>query len=351
MVDGGMTDPGVALLAFAGLAAGVAAVVWLRQRMLPALARRSSRYERVLLEDALKHVFMCQRRAQVCSLESLAGRLEISTARAAALLSRLARMDLVLMRDDGPALTASGEQAALRIVRTHRLWERYLADRTGIPAVEWHDHAERMEHTLSADQTDALAARLGHPPFDPHGDPIPTATGEIPPRRGMGLLAAAPGRDVEIVHLEDEPPAVYDALVAHGLTVGGRLHVVERNERGVTVREGGRQRTMDPIEAQNVTVSYLAKGERPEPTGRTLADAKLHHAVRVRSISQACQGAQRRRLLDLGVVRGAEITPELMSATGDPVAYRIRGALIALRREQAAWIEVESDTDGAREIA
>ncbi len=346
-----MTDPGMALLVFAVLAAGAGAVLWLQQRVWPALRRRSGRFEQVRLEDALKHIFMCRRDGQICSLESLAGRLEISTARAAALLSRLARMDLVLMGEDGPALTAAGEQAALRIVRTHRLWERYLADRTGIPSVEWHDHAERMEHALSPEETEALAVRLGHPPFDPHGDPIPTSMGEIPPRRGIGLLAASAGRDVEIVHLEDEPAAVYDTLVANGLTVGGRLRVVDRDDHGVTVLEGGRQRTLDPVAARNVTVSYLADGERPEPAGRTLADAGLQQTVRVRRISQACQGAQRRRLLDLGVVRGAEITPEMASVTGDPVAYRIRGALIALRREQATWIELESDIDRTREVA
>ena len=65
------------------------------------------------------------------------------------------------------------------------------------------------------------------------------------------------------------------------------------------------------------------------------------------AISRACQGAQRRRLLDLGLVRGTPVTRELTSAGGDPVAYRIRGALIALRRTQAAWIRIERPDDGA----
>jgi DtxR family Mn-dependent transcriptional regulator len=61
----------------------------------------------------------------------------------------------------------------------------------------------------------------------------------------------------------------------------------------------------------------------------------------VLDISPACRGSQRRRLLDLGIVRGTEVVPELVSAGGDPVAYRVRGALIALRREQAEWIRIE----------
>jgi DtxR family Mn-dependent transcriptional regulator len=64
-------------------------------------------------------------------------------------------------------------------------------------------------------------------------------------------------------------------------------------------------------------------------------------------LAPACQGPQRRRLLDLGVVPGTVITAELASASGDPVAYRIRGALIALRRRHAEWIVVAREAAGA----
>ena len=72
----------------------------------------------------------------------------------------------------------------------------------------------------------------------------------------------------------------------------------------------------------------------------TLLDVHRGETVRIVEISHACEGTQRQRLLDLGVVCGTEITPELVSAAGDPVAYRIRGALIALRRTQASLIVV-----------
>jgi DtxR family Mn-dependent transcriptional regulator len=95
------------------------------------------------------------------------------------------------------------------------------------------------------------------------------------------------------------------------------------------------------VDAANVTVERLPEGEAATGTVRTLADADRGEPVRVVAIAPACQGPQRRRLLDLGVVPGTTVTAELVSASGDPVAYRIRGALIALRREQASWIEVE----------
>jgi DtxR family Mn-dependent transcriptional regulator len=293
------------------------------------------------LEDALKHVFMCQQSGQVCSLESLAGRLEVSTAQAALLLSRLAELGLLQMDGDGPVLKHDGVQTAVRIVRTHRLWERYLADRTGVPPIEWHDQAERMEHSLSPEQTDRLESRLGHPSWDPHGDPIPTSDGEIPPAPGVGLLSADTGCTVEVVHLEDEPREIYDGLLDDGLVLGGRLVVIARTDRGVRVRSGGREWTLDSIAARNVSVKKLPAGTYAELNGSTLLDVQPDETVRVVEISGACQGTQRRRLLDLGVVRGTEITPELVSAAGDPVAYRIRGALVALRGTQASWIAVE----------
>ena len=336
-----MVDPGLALLVFTVFAVVAAAVFWPSGGVVPRLMRLARLDERVRLEDALKHVYTCQRGGQVCSLESLAGRLEISRARGALLLSRLADMGLVHTGDRGPTLTEQGELSALRIVRTHRMWERYLADRTGVPAGEWHDEAERMEHALSTEQVEALDSRLGHPRWDPHGDPIPTSAGDVPPDQGLGLVAAESGRAVEILHLEDEPREIYNALLDDGLALGVRLEIVARTDRTVRVKAGGREWSIDPVSAGNVTVRYLPEGEQEETPWTTLLAARQAETVRVVGISHACSGTQRRRLLDLGLVPGTEITPELTSAAGDPVAYRIRGALIALRRSQAEWIRIE----------
>lgn len=346
-----MVDPLLALLVFAALCGVVAAAVWPDWGIVPRLTRMARLSERVRLEDALKHVYTCERRGQTCTLESLAGRLEISTGRAAALLSRLTDMGLVQGVGEGPGLTEEGRSSALRIVRTHRLWERYLADRTGVPAGEWHAEAERMEHTLSAEETEALAARLGHPRWDPHGDPIPTEAGELPPFESTSLMEVEAGDSVEVVHLEDEPRELFQSLVADGLAPGVRMEIVARDGRSVRIRAEGREWTLDPVAARNVTVRPLPEGADTGGPRHTLADAPLGQPVHVAGLSRACQGPQRRRLLDLGVVRGATITPRMTSAGGDPVAYEIRGALIALRREQARWIFVEagtaSDAEGA----
>ena len=345
-----MVNPAQALFVFALLVAALALVLWPKRGVYARFARVALLTERVRLEDALKHVYTWEEAGRVSTLESLAGRLEVSRARAATLLQRLTELGLIRTGDEGPKLSEEGREEALRLVRTHRLWERYLADRTGVPATEWHDEAERVEHNLSAEQAEALSARLGHPRWDPHGDPIPTQSGDLPEVEQLSLAGVPAGHSVEVVHLEDEPREIFDTLLRQGLHLGGRLDVMARDERRVRIAAAGREWSVDLVAARNVTVRVLSEGESAEGPSETLADLAPGEAGRVLDLSQACRGQQRRRLLDLGVVKGTEITAEMASATGDPVAYLIRGALIALRRGQAEWILIER-VDTLAEVA
>ena len=342
-----MPDPLVSLFVFFITLGVIAVAFWPKKGLISRLQRLAHLDERTRLEDALKHLYTCHSADRQTSLESLAGQLETSRAHAATLLSRLTEMGLVSATTQGLTLTEDGLQSALRLVRTHRMWERYLADRTGVPATEWHDEAERMEHTLSPAEVDALDTRLGHPPWDPHGDPIPSATGAVPPIKGAPLIASDPGRTVEIIHLEDEPREIYDALLNAGLSLGQRLEIVNRSMHAVRVRSGGREWDIDSVAAGNITIRELPVGERADTTSTTLHDIAPGETARVLAISRACQGPQRRRLLDLGLIRGTEVRRELPSASGDPIAYRIRGALIALRSTQSSWIAVERNPDTA----
>ncbi|MDX1647050.1 MAG: metal-dependent transcriptional regulator [Longimicrobiales bacterium] len=345
-----MVDPLVALLVFTGLVAVLAVLLWPRRGLVARVRKVTYLSDRVLLEDALKHVYTCESVGRACTLESLAGRLEISRGHAADLLSKLAASELTRHSATGPKLTEKGRASALQLVRTHRLWERYLADRTGVPAGEWHQEAERMEHALSREEADELAARLGHPAWDPHGDPIPTSTGDLPAMERTTLASVSAGQAVEVIHVEDEPRVIYDALLEDGLDVGARVDVVARDGNAVTISARGREWSIDPIVAGNVTVRPLPQGVGADTELLTLADLPAGGSARVLGISPACKGAQRRRLLDLGIVRGTVVESALRSAGGDPIAYRVRGALIALRREQAEWVRVES-LSGADEEA
>jgi DtxR family Mn-dependent transcriptional regulator len=343
-----LVDPRIALLWFAVVALLLAAILWPRHGAAARIRRLLRMTERTRVEDAIKYLFHAGARGEVVTGDALATSLQMGRAGAHELLGRLSTRGLAESHEGGHRLTASGRRDALRVVRSHRLLERYLADRTGIGPDEWHELAEVHEHALSPDAVEALAASMGQPRFDPHGDPIPTASGELPGDDGVQLASLEVGEAAVVRHLEDEPKDAYDRVRACGLALGTPLVVRARDASSVTVAFDRREVTLPRACAIAVTVSRQPATDiarRP-----TLADIAPGQVARVQSITSQCQGAQRRRLLDLGVVPGTAIRADLHSATGDPIAYRIRGALIALRRQQAEWIVIESEA-GVPEVA
>ena len=307
-----------------------------------------SERERLGQEDALKRLWGFEYGGGRGTSESLAGALEVGRGHAARILAALVAGGLARVEGQFIQLTERGRKVALTVLRRHRLWERYLADRTGVGAAEWHERAERAEHALRPQDTEALSTRLGHPLYDPHGDPIPTPDGDVPPPAGIPLTRVPAGRTCLITHLEDEPREVFERLLAAQLAPGLSLRVVDVRPTEVRVLVEGRERSLDPVASAAVTVALL-EGDAAAAAvvrGVTLADLAVGEVGSVLGISPACVGSQRRRLLDLGVVPGTRVGPELVSAAGEPVAYRIRGALIALRKEQAAQIRVERLPDG-----
>lgn len=297
--------------------------------------------ERILSEDALKHIYKCEAQGRRPTIQSVAGALQSSLDEVARLVAKMTAHHLLAPDGDTFRLTSQGREYALQVIRAHRLWERYLADETGFPEDEWHDRAERHEHMLSPAETEALSARLGHPTHDPHGDPIPMASGEFVPHGGRPLTTLNSGDCARIVHLEDEPPVVYAQLVAEGLHPGMEVQITEVSPRRIRFVANGQEHVLAPIVAGNISVAPLT-GNRPgdiEPY-ETLSTLKPGETARVVSISPACRGPERRRFLDLGILPGTVITAEMVSPSGDPTAYRIRGALIGLRREQARLVNI-----------
>ena len=138
-------NPAVALLA--ALAATILAVLilWPVRGWLWRGLRALRATERVLIEDALKHLFDSEYNERVANLQSLSGVLAVSGNRAAELLGRLQAQELVSQEEGGGyRLTPEGRRYALRIVRIHRLWESYLSDETGLDPESWHSEAERL---------------------------------------------------------------------------------------------------------------------------------------------------------------------------------------------------------------
>jgi DtxR family transcriptional regulator, Mn-dependent transcriptional regulator len=311
-----------------------------RRRFIARFRRTRSETERTVVEDALKHAFDCNARNIACTIESIAGALQTTTALATKLVIRLEAMGLMVSEDNGFRLTAEGTAYALRVIRIHRLWERYLADETSVREADWHRVAEFEEHRMTEADADALAARLSNPQFDPHGDPIPSASGEMPEVPGETLTNFPAGTPVRIVHVEDEPPAMYALLAAIGMHRGLDLEVLENNPSRVRIEAQGEEHVLEPALARLITASRVPPGQHRPRSYMALSALAPGNPAKVTSISRLCRGQQRRRLMDLGIVPGTQIAAELDSLTGNPRAYLVRGTLVALRREQADQIFV-----------
>jgi DtxR family Mn-dependent transcriptional regulator len=335
-----MSSPLVTFLLGAGLAAAVIILFLRRHSIAPLLTRRRRDPLRIQIEDALKHAYDCEDRHLTTTMQSVAGALEISTDQATEVVGALEKRRLVRSEGDAFSLTPEGRAYALRVVRVHRLWELYLADETSVREPDWHHEAEKAEHRLTEQEVEALAAQMGNPQFDPHGDPIPSASGVLPVRAGQPLSTVAPNAIARIVHIEDEPTAVYAQLVAQGLHPGMQVTMLESTPERVRFEANGEECVLAPLLARNITVQLLPEERRLRGAFQTLAGIRPGERAVVQSISKACRGIQRRRLMDMGIVPGTHIEAELDSLTGNPVAYRIRGTLIALRKQQAAQIFV-----------
>jgi len=299
--------------------------------------------KRVLIEDALKHLYNCEYSNINCSLNSVAGNLTIPVDDTAQLIARLESMGLVTSHENGLTLTSEGRSYALRIIRVHRLWERYLADETGVDEKDWHNVAEEIEHRISPDEADELSAQIGNPVYDPHGDPIPSTDGNLPAKQGRSLNTLRPGEFASIIHVEDEPHSVYTQLVAEGIYPGMQVKMIGVTNERITFLANGEEVVLAPLFAKNITISPIKNEIIVKGKFKKLSSLAIGEKGVVLGISKKCRGHQRRRLMDLGVVPGTIIEAEMKSIGGDPVAYRIKGASIALRKKQADKIFMKEE--------
>jgi DtxR family Mn-dependent transcriptional regulator len=193
----------------------------------------------------------------------------------------------------------------------------------------------------------ALSAQLGHPTHDPHGDPIPAADGEYVSHGGIPLMSIDENQMVRIVHVEDEPAELFAQIVAEGLHPGMRIWVIEKSQERIRFWANGDEHVLAPIVANNLSVvpELEEKVEDVFPCKRLSCLEPGQKAI-VLGISPASRGSERRRLMDLGLLRGTTVQADFASPNGDPIAYRIRGATIALRHDQADLIYIDNIVEG-----
>ena len=214
------------------------------------------------IEDYAKAIYALARRGDgTASTNALAERLGVTPASVSAMLKKLADRGLAEhVPYRGVALTADGERVALEVLRHHRLLELYLAEHLGVPWDRVHEEAEALEHVLSEYLEGQIAAKLGHPTHDPHGDPIPTASLSIDEGDTRSLADLAAGDRGRFIRVSDSDPEMLRYLHDRGIAIGDALEVldVQPFEGPLTVRFGDDLHTLG---------GALARAMRVEPVG------------------------------------------------------------------------------------
>ena len=186
------------------------------------------------IENYAKAIYAIARRTGgPVSTNDLAERLSVTAASVSAMSKKLADRGLVEhVPYRGVVLTEEGEKVALEVLRHHRLLELYLAEHLGVPWDRVHDEAEALEHVISEDLEARIAAKLGNPTHDPHGDPIPTVDLELPDEPTESLADLQPGATGTFVRVSDSDPEMLRYLSERGIAPGDTLRVEDKQPFG-----------------------------------------------------------------------------------------------------------------------
>jgi DtxR family Mn-dependent transcriptional regulator len=171
----------------------------------------------------------------------LAERLRVAPASITNMLQKLASSSPPLVeyeRHRGVRLSAPGRRRALEVLRHHRLLETFLYEVLEYPLEEVHEEAERLEHFISERFEERIAAKLGHPKFDPHGHCIPAMDGKMPKQVSKSLTDIAADGKFLVDSVSDQDAALLKQLKAHGITPGARLQVMTKSQEEYVLRAG-----------------------------------------------------------------------------------------------------------------
>jgi DtxR family transcriptional regulator, Mn-dependent transcriptional regulator len=221
------------------------------------------------VEDYCKAIYTLQSRTDSpVSTNALAQRLQITPGSVSAMLKRLDADGLIeRVPYRGVSLTATGRRVALEVIRHHRLLELFLAETLDMPWDRVHAEAEVLEHVISEDLEQLIAAKLGDPTLDPHGDPIPSAELELAePEFHRSLDALQAGEGGVFARVSDADPEMLRYLSDHGIAPGDRVRVIERQPFGgpllVSFAGGEREQA---IGGQLARAMRIVPDGKPEP--------------------------------------------------------------------------------------
>ena len=185
------------------------------------------------MEDYAKAIYALQDGDADVGISAIAQRVGVTAASTSGMVRKLGELGLATHeRYRGVRLTESGTRLALEMLRHHRLLELYLAESLGVPWDRVHQEAEVLEHVLSEELEALIAAKLGNPTHDPHGDPIPDADLVIAEERTACLSTLEPGEAATVVRISDAEPEMLRYLAAREIVPGTRVRVLDKQPFG-----------------------------------------------------------------------------------------------------------------------
>lgn len=290
--------------------------------------------EEITIEDILKIAFNCEYNKLNCTindLKNLKYQSIISTS-----LEKIEKSGLITFIEDKIKLTDRGRTEAIKIIRKHRIIEKYLAENTGLNQLKWHTEADIREHQLEYGKIDQMSMSMGNPVFDPHGDPIPSESGELPLINGKTMSLFEVNDLLRVINIEDEPPDVYKNIVSLDIFKGAMLKISDKSDTGIKAIVLDKSVFIDYSLTSNIICEI--SDHFIDYSITRLSKLKKNETAFIYHISDLCTGLERRRMMDLGIVPGAEISIASSSPLGDPKAYNIMGSTLALRNIQAEQI-------------
>ncbi len=197
----------------------------------------------ISIQDYLKNIYELTESGENASTNALAAKLKIKPASVTGMIQKLASAKPALVeyhKHQGVTLTKDGKKAALEVIRHHRLLEAWLVQTLGYSWDEVHEEAERLEHVISEDFERRIAAAMGHPLRDPHGELIPTADLKMPLDDSTPLSSLRPNQSAVIQSVKAADTDLLRHLESLGLIPGAQIEVKEYSpyDHNLTVKVG-----------------------------------------------------------------------------------------------------------------
>ncbi|MBN1266982.1 MAG: FeoA domain-containing protein [Anaerolineales bacterium] len=306
-----------------------------------------------------------QNNRQPVPLSELAQVLSISAVSVNEMCRKLQDSSLVQYQPyKGVSLTEEGDQLASMILRKHRLWEVFLVEKLGLAYEQAHEVACELEHATPNLLADHLDRFLEFPSTNPIGRPIPTSESKIPERNFLSLSRLSAGQS-GIVAQVDLPEAAQSYLEDHGLRPGTPILVQAAFNNSCLVKAGQQTLSLDSDLMSHIFLTIQSDTEFQKQS--TQPDSHQSNFINKENFMQAekqttvkqiplselkkgqlgvvvhvgGKGAARRRMLDMGLVTGSEVSVIRIAPLGDPIEFSLKGYSLSLRKSEAETVQVE----------